>query len=538
MFGYHAAPMRRRALSLLIPLLLLGLTLAVYWPVGRFGFVELDDPYYVYDNAALASAHGTAALRYAFTTFTGGNYHPLVWLSYLFDRWACDLRPGPMHVENAALHAVSSVLVFLLLADATGRVGRAAVCAAVFAVHPAHVESIAWISERKDALSTVWLLAAACAYVRFARTARRRWYAALIGCYALSLSAKSMGVTLPFVLLLLDIWPLSRNRAGPCRPEAAAGRDSRDPRRSSDPSPPRETPAAPATGRHGPAMSARRVLEKLPLFAMAAAASVVAYVAQRSVGATAALATTPAERLGNAALSAVRYVGELFWPVDLAVLYPFRPVPPAAAVASAALLLAVTAAALRFRARRPYLLVGWLWFAGTLLPVSGVVQIGLQAMADRYVYFPSIGLSVAVVWLLADLLAGHRWLTAALATTAITALTFAGYRQVGYWRDTRTLLARAVDVTDGNYLALNGLALGAMRQGDLTTAVRDLNAALDARPDFAPTYANLGRCLLIAGRPAGARSAYQSAVRLAPGDAAYRARLAEAMSPPHDRDPQ
>ena len=477
---------RRTALALLVPALL---TAAVYWPVRHFSFVELDDPYYVYGNADLAAAHGTAALRYAFTTFTGGNYHPLVWLSFLFDRWAWHLAPGPMHAENAALHAASGVLVLLLLADATGRLGRATVCAAVFAVHPMHVESVAWISERKDVLSTVWLLAAACAYVRFARTGRGTWYVGTLGCYALSLSAKSMGVTLPLVLLLLDGWPLGRLR-GAVWP---------------------------------------RVREKLPLLAVAAAASVVAVVAQRSVGATAAVATTPGQRLGNAAVSYVRYVGDLFWPTDLAAFYPFRPVPTVAAATSAALLVAVTVLALRLRGRRPYLPVGWLWFIGTLLPVSGVVQVGMAAMADRYTYVPSIGLSVAVVWLVADLVRAIRWVGPAMATATVAALAVACGRQVGYWRDTQTLFAHAVAVTDGNYLALTELGREAMRRGDVVMAARDLNAAIDARPDFAPAYANLGRCLLRTGHPSEAAEAYRAAVHFAPADAASRKGLAEAV---------
>ena len=344
---------RRLAWATLVPVLL---TCAVYGGVGRFGFVDLDDPYYVFANPHVQHDRGAAAVRYAFTSIVGGNWHPLVWLSFFADQRMCGLRPGPMHVENAALHAASGVLVLLLLAAATGSVGRSAVCAALFAVHPTHVESVAWISERKDVLSTAWLLAAAYAYVQYAgpitappktKGSARVWYVAMVVCYALSLSAKSMGVTLPAVLILLDGWPLGRLR-----------------------------------GRVG-----RRILEKVPLLAMAAVAAIVAGVAQRSVGATRAIDTTAGERMANAAVSYARYLVDLFWPTGLAAFYPFRPVPPEAAVAAAVLLAIVTVAAVRARRRRPYLLVGWLWFAGTLLPVCGLVQLGGQAMADRYVYF-------------------------------------------------------------------------------------------------------------------------------------------------------
>ncbi len=476
---------RRRSLAwaALVPV---ALTVAVYLPAVRFPFVSLDDPYYVVHNADLRQAPPAAVVRYAFTTFTGGNWHPLVWLSFGFDRWAWHLSPGPMHAENVALHAAAGVLVLLLLADATGSVGRATVCAAVFAVHPLHVESVAWISERKDVLSTAWLLAAACAFVRFARTGRPAWYGAVLACYGLSLSAKSMGVTLPGVLLLLDAWPLRRLRG--------------------------------AVG--------RRVLEQVPLLAMAAAASAAAVAAQASVGATHALATTAGDRAGNAAVSAVRYLGDLFWPADLAVFYPFRPVPTAAAVVSVAVLAAVTGVAGRLRHARPYLLVGWLWFAGTLVPVIGLVQVGMQARADRYVYFPSVGLSVAVVWLAADVL-GRAGPTAAAGV--ILAATVVAHRQVTYWRDDRTLFAHAVAVTDDNYFALNYLADDAVRRGDVPAAVRYLNRSLDARDDYAPTYAALGGYALQAGRAAEAASALREAVRLAPADPAYRRLLAEAV---------
>jgi hypothetical protein len=495
----------RRWLALLVPVVL---TAAVYAPVRRFDFVELDDPYYVTHNAELADAHGVAALGYAFTTFTGGNWHPLVWLSFFADRDLYHLSPGPMHLENGALHAASGVLVLLLLLDATGRLGRATVCAAVFAVHPMHVESVAWVSERKDALSTVWLLAAAWAYVRYARAPFSRpacgprsspvehrgpqsgrlngswWYAASLACYALSLSAKSMGVTLPAVLLLLDGWPLRRWQAWP------------------------------------------RVREKLPMLAMAVAAAATAWVAQRSVGATHAIVTTPAERLGNAATSMVRYVADLFWPSGLAAFYPFRPVPPTAAFAAAGLLVAITVIALRLRRRRPYLLVGWLWFAGSLLPVSGIVQVGMAARADRYVYFPSIGLSVAVVWLAADVLPAARW----VGLVAVAALAVAGRRQVETWRDTRTLFTHAVAVTDGNYLAYDDLALDDLRRGDLPAALDSLDSSLAARDDFAPAHAHLAHCWMVLGEYGKARGEYARATQLAPDVSDYRRGLADAIS--------
>ena len=519
-------------------LLLVALTALVYAPVVRFPFVDFDDPFYVADNADLHALHGTAALRYACTTTLGGNWQPLVWLSYFADRDGFHLRPGPMHAENVALHAASAVLVLLLLTDATGRPGRSLACAALFAVHPLHVESVAWISERKDALSTPLLLATMCCYVRLAKTGGWRWCGSMLLCYGLSLSAKSMGVTLPAVLLLLDAWPLNRLghelHGGGHSGRAAGFSWQRLPAEAGSPA----KSFAPMSGQSWTNLGRAiwpRLLEKLPLLAMAIAAAAGAVVAQQSVGATAAVATTAADRLGNAAVATVQYLIDCVWPADLSVFYPYRPAPTAAALAAAAALALVTVVAVRAGRRRPYLLVGWLWFCGTLLPVSGaVVQVGMQSRADRYVYFPSIGLSVAVVWLTADALAKH--LRPVVATAAVAALAVAGRRQVDLWRDNDTLFAHAVAVTDGNYLALDQVARGEMDR-DLPKAVSDLTAALAARPDFAPAYADLGRCARRAGRPAEAVAAFAAAAHYAPSVPAYQHALAvaqaEAAAAPH-----
>ena len=482
--------MSTRARLMLAALVPLALTAAVYANVGSYSFVMLDDPYYVFRNDNLARLHGAAAVRYAFTTTLGANWHPLVWLSFFADRGLWHLAAGPMHVENAALHAVSGVLVLLLLADATGSLGRATACAALFAVHPMHVESIAWVSERKDALSTVWLLAAACAYVRYARTGRRAWYAGLIGCYVLSLSAKSMGVTLVGVLLLLDAWPLGRLRPGTVWP---------------------------------------RVREKLPLLALALVAGVGAVLAQRSNGAMVAITTTAAGRAANGVASTIRYVADLFWPAYLAAFYPYREVPASAAVASTLLLAIVTVAAVRFRRRRPYLLVGWLWFLGTLLPVSGLlVQVGLQSRADRYVYFPSIGLSVAVVWLLADALPPVA--ARAVAIAAVAALAVAGHRQADTWRSNLALWTHAADVTDDNYWAEHELGREAFDRGDVRAAVDHQLTAIRINERYAPAWADLGRCAMRTGQADQAVEALQEADRLEPGIPGVQKNLAIARA--------
>ena len=332
-------------------------------------FVSIDDPEYVTANPALRDGLHVATVRWALTTGHAANWHPLTWLSHALDVELFGLAPAGPHAVNVALHCASALLLLLLLRRLTGSLWRSALAAGLFALHPLRVESVAWVSERKDVLSTALWLGTMLAWAGHVRAPSRRRLALAIGLYALGLMAKPMLVTLPFALLLLDAWPLRRLPA-------------RQPARDRD-----------------------LVLEKWPLFALSAAASVVTFLVQRGVGAVRPLSAIPlAERLANGALAVWAYLGKWLWPVGLAVFYPLpeRPVglvPVAAALAGIAL---VSAAAWRWRARAPHLLVGWLWYLGTLVPVIGLVQVGHQAMADRYTYVPSIGLALAVVWSLPD----------------------------------------------------------------------------------------------------------------------------------------
>ncbi len=491
-------PVRRPVPALLTVLALIGLVWAVYAQVRAFGFIAIDDALYVTGNPHLVAQpgsspdHGFAAARYALTTFAVSNWAPLVWASFFFDRWAFGLAPGPMHVENVVIHGVASLLLLGALADATGRLGRSAMVAAVFACHPMLVESVAWISERKDVLSIAWLFAAVWCYARFARTGRRRWYASTLGCYALSLSAKSTGVTLAGLLLLLDAWPLGRLR---CRAELIG-----------------------------------RIAEKVPLLAMAIAVAVVTVAAQRASGAVQTIAGDPlGNRVANAVLSYVTYAAKLAWPTRLACFYPMAKTFPAAAVAAAALLLAgVTAIALHLRRRRPYLLVGWLWFLGALVPMIGLVQVGDQAMADRYAYLPSVGFTLAIVWLVADVL--PRRLAGTLGVAVVVALAVAAHRQVGYWRDNRSLFVHAVVVTDGNYLALHMLGHHELDQGHVSVAAALLKRAVAARPGFSDAVHDLGRCAHLAGDDRQAVILFGRAVALDPGNAQYQADLYRTMA--------
>jgi hypothetical protein len=489
--------MRRPGPALLVPLLLLGLTWAVYAPVRSFGFVDFDDPDVVVHNPHVNAGLTPADVRWAVTGFAVGHWEPLTWWSLQADATAWHLRPGPMHVENVLLHALGSWLLFALLVAMTGAAGRSAVVAALFAVHPMHVESVAWITERRDVLSTPLLLASLWAYARYARAVDRRWawYAAFLGLYVLSLSAKATGMTMPVALLLLDHWPLRR------------------------------------TGWW------RLMVEKVPVAVPAVATAILAAAAQRAVGATSTLADLGVvDRLANAVVTTVLYVAKLAVPTGLSVIYPHPGGRPPAAIAAAAGLLAlVTAVAWRQRRRRPYLLVGWAWFLVTLSPTNGLFQSGPQAMADRYSYVPSIGLLVAVVWSMAD--AAGRAVDVGLSVVVIAAAAVVAHAQVGFWRDTETLFTRANDVTGGSPSADLTLGNLALSRGDVDRAATFYQRTIAASPAEAKAYASLSYCYQRLGDPVAAEQTSARAVALRPHVAAYHVRHALALALlPHDRD--
>ena len=465
--------MTRRRLDTLVVVTLLLATAAVYWPVRHFGLLAFDDDLYLADNPHVDAGLTPAGVRWAFTTVRAANYAPLVWVSYMLDRSVLGGRPPAMHVENVAIHAANAVLLFALMVRLTGDRWPAAFAAAAFAVHPAHVESVAWVAERKDVLSTAFLLLSAHAYVTYARTGSGPAYALVAAAFAASLLAKAMGVTFPAVLLLLDAWPLRRTRWR------------------------------------------RLAWEKVPLLPLSVAAAVLTTVAQRRAGAVAALdAVTPAARLGNAVVAYVRYLGESIWPYDLAAYYPFRwPLPAAVVVGSGAALIALTVAAIRLR--RPPVLVGWLWFLGTLVPVIGLLQVGSQAMADRYLYVPMIGLTLAV-WAVKPT---GRWRPAVggIAIAALVALGFAARRQVWFWADTATLKDRILAVTGGAAQLDDKLGVDAAAAGDAAGAERLFAEAVTIDPADATALFDLGNLRLRSEhQPAAAAECYRRAAAVRP----------------------
>ena len=446
-----------------------------------YPFTSHDDPDYVSDNVHVTSGLTADSVRWALTSGEQANWHPLTWLSLQFDAtfWGAESAAG-FRATNVLLHAANSALLFHLLATTTGAVGRSAVVAALWAAHPLHVESVVWVTERKDVLSQFFGLLALVAYVGYVRRPGAGRYLLTGGLFALGLTAKPMLVTLPFALLLLDYWPLGR------------------------------------TGWK------KLVAEKLPLIAVAVASAVVTVVVQRRGGAVGSLgAIGIGERAANAAVGYVLYLGQTIWPADLAVFYPRVPRSllgpgPLAAVAA---LIAVTAACLRFGRRYPYLPVGWFWYLGTLVPVIGLVQIGSQDRADRYTYLPHVGLFVAGVWGAADLL--RRWPAVRAGVAAVAVLGAAGvcWVQVGYWRSNEVLWDHTIDVTGpNNWLARLSRGFARGKAGRGAEALDDFRAAAALDPGNPHVRVYLGGALSEQGYDAEAIPELEEAVRLSRGD--------------------
>ena len=480
------------------------LTLAIYLPAFRFPFITYDDPLYVADNPHVLTGLSWDNLRWAFTTWHTGNWHPVTWLSLMLDAQLFGSNAGAYHVVNVVLHAANTVLLFLaliqLIRDAN--LWPAAVVAALFAVHPLHVESVAWVSERKDLLSAFFFLLALIFYARYAERPSFSRYATVAVLFICGLLAKPMVVTLPLVLLLLDIWPLRR----------AAGISPRDERAR------RGAPSLP------PSVASksfpRLFLEKVPLFVVAAAMSVVTFLAQRSAGATVAMSIyrLPA-RIGNAFASYARYLGKVFWPYDLVLPYPFAPrLDPTAVALAAALLVGISVIPVTTVRRWPYLLTGWLWFVGMLLPVIGLVQVGPQAMADRYMYLPSIGIFLAATWAFAEARSTLRLsppVTAAIGGVVIAGLALVTSNQLGYWKNSELLFGHSLAIYPGEIVALRNLATCYAEKHRPRDAIRCLETVLTQIRGDALDHFNYAQALQQTGATAQAAGEYATALDLA-----------------------
>ncbi len=468
---------------------------ALYAQTARHGFVSYDDDAYLVQNPHVASGLSAANARWAFSESHSANWHPLTWLSHQLDVELFGLEAGPHHLVSAALHALNAVLCFVFLRRATGSAASAggrwpsALVALLFAVHPQRVESVAWAAERKDVLSGTFFFLTLLAYENFVRARSPARYAVLVVTFALGLLAKPMLVTLPVVLLLLDSWPL---------------------------------------GRMGGEHRARGLVrEKLPLFLLAAASALVTLVVQRAGGAVQPMEVLSfSERVATALLGTVAYLAQAVWPAGLAFFYPhpalivgghFEPFGWRVAL-SALALVGATLGAWRLRARCPYVWVGWLWLLVMLAPVIGLVQVGSQFYADRYVYLPLVGPTFALVFLARELLCTPGLARAAYAVGLGIAALFAGvaYQQIGTWRDSGTLATRALEVTRGNYVAHEHMGLWLHRQGELERAREHYLAALASAPALPSSHVDLGAIHAQLGQREEAKAQFQEALRLAP----------------------
>ena len=480
--------------------LCLALALAValvYAPVVGYEFIYCDDDDYVFENPMVRQGLSARGAAWAFTQFHLANWQPVTWLSHMLVVELFGLDAGAHHALNAGLHAASAVLLFLALRALTGAAWPSGAVAALFALHPLRVESVAWVSERKDVLSGLFFAAALWAYAAHARRPGGWRLAAVAAWLALGLAVKPMLVSLPFVLLLLDIWPLRRWQPG---------------------------------------AALRLIAEKLPLLVLCLAASAIAVASQTGDGAMAGLGMLafPA-RLSNALVSAVAYLGKAVWPARLAIFYPHPALvepasysPWSATAIGAGLLLAmITLLALRERSRRPHLVVGWLWYLVMLVPVIGLVQVGEQAMADRYTYLPMIGIAVAVVFGLRDVVSGRPRLQRPVTVAAVIALlAFAALsaRQLRVWENGETVFEHALAVTEGNYFAHNHLGRTLENRGELAAAEEQYQAAIRIRPS-AGALSNLGNTLAKQGRRHEAVARFEQALAIEPDSADVHSNL-------------
>jgi tetratricopeptide (TPR) repeat protein len=475
------------------------LVVAVFLVFGQtfhYGFVNFDDNQYVYENPIVQKGLTWEGFRWALTYGNIGHWHPLTWLSHMLDCQLYGLNPGGHHLTNVLLHTAAAILLFLVLRRMTGFLWRSAFVAAVFAIHPLRVESVAWVSERKDVLSAVFFMLTLLAYVRYVRRPPSMIrYGAVVLFFALGLLSKNMLVTLPFLLLLLDYWPLNR---------------------LSDFSPP---------------VLLRRVAEKIPLFVLTVASCVVTFLVPEKVTAD----RLPfGLRLENAVVSYVTYLWQMIHPSGLACLYPnpANYLPFWQVAGAVGLLLAISGAVWAFRKTHPCLIVGWLWYLGMLIPVIGIVQISHYAHADRYTYLPEIGLYLLLTWAVADLCAGwrhRRMVLGGCATVILVALIFCALVQTSYWRNSESLWTHTLACTSDNFFGQNGLGDALLTKGNVDEAIVHYQKALQIDPDYAEAHNNLGDALLRKDSVDEAIAHFQKALQIKPDDAEAHINLGNAL---------
>jgi len=478
--------------ELWICLFLVLSTLLIYFQVSTFEFVNYDSAEYVYDNRHVKAGLTAKGIKWAFTTIFFSNWHPLTWLSHMLDVQLYGLHPGRHHMTNVIFHIVNTLLLFIVLRRMTGAFWQSGFVAALFALHPLHVESVAWVAERKDLLSALFGLLVLWFYMRYVQAPSIGRYVPVLLFFLLGLMAKPMMVTMPFLLLLLDYWPLRRLDF------ETAGKIDR-------------------SAKQGPAKWLL-VVEKLPIFIISAASCIITLYAQHAGGAIVAM--TLRIRIANALTSYASYIGKMIWPIKLAVIYPYDLMLPAWQTwAACGLIMGITLLSVKYFKSRPWFPVGWFWFLGTLVPVIGIVQVGAQSMADRYTYAPAIGLFIIIAWGLFEFLArwsDQKYRFAVIALVVSGALMAVAWQQIGYWNNGVTLFKRAIDVTENNHIAEHNLGNALLVRGKFAEAAEHLKKSLEIDPTYALAHFNMGVLFTRQDKPEKALQSYQKALSIQP----------------------
>ncbi|HNV25996.1 MAG: TPR repeat-containing protein YrrB [Deltaproteobacteria bacterium ADurb.BinA179] len=482
-----------------IGLLLGALTLILYWPVQHYGFVEFDDDVYVEKNPWVTRGITVESAAWAFRNLDVGFWHPLTWLSHLLDFEVYRYHAGGHHWTNVQIHLVSAILLFIVLSAMTGLPWASGLTAALFAVHPLHVESVTWISERKDVLSGFFWILTVGLYFIYVRKPTVARYLSVFAAFSLGMLSKPMLVTLPVVLLLLDAWPLQRLESpATCIDRLLAFK--------------KDTQAVRVF---------RLIMEKMPFLTLSAASGVLAILAQESHGALASLEALPLElRLANAPVACIAYLWKMVRPIELAVFYPHPGMQPIwKVVGSFLILVGVTAWVIRQVRTAPHLAVGWFWYLISLLPVLGIIQVGSHSMADRYTYIPLIGIFIMIAWVLQDAAQRRRSLRPAIAAAGcvmVLGSMILASMQLTYWTDYRTLFEHANRVTERNHIACNNLGVVAHREDRIGDAVSYFKQAVEFKPDYRDAWLNLGRCHVALQQYSDAVACFRKAIEIDP----------------------
>jgi len=481
----------KRRLDLLICFCLVIASLSVYWQVYDHDFINYDDNAYITENRHVQAGLSREGVIWAFTTFHAGNWHPLTWLSHMLDSELFGMKAGLHHLTSLLFHTLNSILLFLLFTRMTGELWKSAFVAALFALHPLHVESVAWVAERKDVLSAFFWFLTIWAYVRYTEQVGLKRYLQVLIFFALGLMSKPMLVTLPFALVLMDYWPLGRVQLWQWRDSGKLAPNK--------------------------VTILQVILEKAPLLALSAVFSFVAFIAQGRAVAT-LHSLWASDRIANALISYVTYIGQMFWPYDLAVYYPHPGIVPGSqAIGAGFLLICLTGLFIMSYRSHPYLTVGWFWYLGTLIPVIGLIQVGSQAMADRYTYLPLIGLFIIIAWGIPSLFEKWRYRKAVFGiaiSVMLLVMMLTTWRQVGLWKDSETLFSHAIKVTDNNDVAHYNLATALIERGRLNEAIKHCSESLRINPINELPHNNMGKALALQGKIDEAISHFSKALKI------------------------